>query len=59
MALIWSAKNFAFTALLEGICATLNLFIQALKLHIIHKAEYFLKEVIFYAIMESVNNSEN
>ena len=44
-ALIWSSK-FRFTALLEGICATLNLHIQAPKLYIYYYIDIYLKDVI-------------
>ena len=51
-ALIWSAKN-SLTALLEDICATLNLCIQALKLSHIW-ADYIFEKCYFSAIMRSV-----
>ena len=35
-----------FTALLEGICVTLNLHIQALKLYIYYYIDIYLKDVI-------------
>ena len=48
MALIWSAKNFAFRfrALLEGFCATLNVCLQGLKLYIHYYIDVYLKDVI-------------
>ena len=48
-ALIWSATNFSFTALLDGICPTLNSRIQALK-QSTYKAEYLFEDCNFGAI---------
>ena len=39
-------KFFSFRALRVGICATLNLCIQALKLYIYHYVDIYLKDVI-------------
>ena len=38
--------EFRFTALLEGICATLNSHIQALKLYIYYYIDIYLKDAI-------------
>ena len=38
---------FRFTALLEGICATLNLFSQALELYMYYYIDIYLKDIIF------------
>ena len=40
-------SNFRFAALPEGICATLNLHIQAVKLYIYYSIDIHLKDVIF------------
>ena len=48
-----------FTALREGICATLKLPIQALKLYIYYYIDIYLKDVfIFGAIMGSAKIAE-
>ena len=49
----WYSFKFCFTALLEGICATLNLRIQALRLHR-YKAGYLFEGCYFGAIMGSL-----
>ena len=43
---IWSVKKLHFSALLEGICATLNLQIQPLKLYVDYCLDIHLKEII-------------
>ena len=59
MALIWNAKFFCFTALLEGICASLNLYIQTLKLYIYYYIDICLKDVFFWHYHGERKNSEN
>ena len=49
-ALIWSAI-FRFTALLEGICTTLNSHTQALKLYIYHYVAFLLWRMLFWLLI--------
>ena len=51
-------ERFPFTALLEGICATLNLLIQVLKLNIYSYVDIYLKDLIHRYHREH-ENSEN
>ena len=51
--LIWNAKHFVSIALLEGICATLNLHIQALK-QSRYKVGYLFEGCYFGTIMGSM-----
>ena len=55
MALIWilECSKFRSTAMLDGICATFNSHIQALKLYIYHYIDIYLKDVILVLSWEA------